>query len=105
MKVKAKVTFEYNITAKEIKGFRQHVFEYIEGEGYDLTIDNIPIDMVQRFLATELPNEITEMYNGYYNGGVEIDDYFKTITFDYCGETVCNWVKEVAERIIADKED
>lgn len=107
MRVKTTITLEYKLEDKEVVKFRTKVLERVQEEVERvLTIDDIPVDIVEEFLADAISNAIESSYEGYSrNSGVEIDTYFETISFDYCGEDVSNWVQEVADQILADMEE
>jgi hypothetical protein len=107
MKIKTTVTFEYRLEDKEIERFKAKVLEYIQEESeLNITLDDIPDELVKDYLKDSLPDIIEEYHLGYCNvEGVEIDGYFNTISFDYYGEDARNLVQEIAEQIIVDMEE
>jgi hypothetical protein len=107
MKIKTTVTFEYRLEDKEIERFKAKVLEYIQEESeLNITLDDIPDELVKDYLKDSLPDIIEEYHLGYCNvEGVEIDGYFNTIGFDYYGEDARNLVQEIAEQIIVDMEE
>lgn len=107
MKIKTTVTFEYRLEDKEIERFKAKVLEHIQEESeLDITLDDIPDKLIEDYLKDALPDIIQEYHLGYCNvEGVEIDDYFNTISFDYYGEDARNLVDEIANQIITDMEE
>lgn len=109
MKVKATITVEYSITDKEINGFKTRVLEYIQeniDEDYTKTLNDISNEVVEEFLSDAVANLITDFYAGYGGStGLIYDDYFGTISFDYCGEDVSDLVQEMAQQIYDMRED
>lgn len=111
-RIKTTVTFEHRLEDSTIAEFKNRVLQRIKEEltEFDrectLALDNIPDKIITDFLKDAIPDVIEDSYRGYSrNSGVEIDDYFETISFDYCGEDVSDWVQEIADQIIADMED
>lgn len=109
IKIKTTVIFEHKLEDNEIAKFKAQVLQHINDdldEDCGLTPDDIPNEVITDFLKDAIPDVIEDSYRGYSrNSGVEIDDYFGTISFDYCGEDVRDWVQEVADQIIADREE
>lgn len=111
-RIKTTITFEHRLEDSTIAEFKSRVLERIKAElaEFDreciITLDDIPNEVITDFLKDAIPDVIEDSYRGYgRNSGVEIDDYFETISFDYCGEDVRDWVQDVAEQIIADMEE
>lgn len=109
MKIQTTINFEHRLEDDEIERFKAKVLERIKeyiDEDTTLTVDDLPNDTIEAFFKDEIPYVLEDIYKGYgHNDGVEVDDYFGTINFDYCGETVRDWVQEVADIIMADKEE
>lgn len=107
MKIKTTVTFEYRLEDKEIATFKEKVLEYIEEESeLNITLDDIPDELIKDYLKDSLPAIIEEIHLGYCRTeGVEIDDYFNTIGFYYEGEDARELVREIANQIIVDMEE
>lgn len=107
MKIKTTVTFEYRLEDKEIATFKEKVLEYIEEESeLNITLDDIPDELIKDYLKDSLPAIIEEIHLGYCRTeGVEIDDYFNTINFYYEGEDARELVSEIANQIIIDMEE
>ena len=109
MKVKATVTFEYSVDKKEIEKFKKKTLEYIEQVlaedeiACPFTVEDISDETVESFLEDVLPDVIEEYHKGYdMNSGVMIHDYCNYLYFDYCGETVNDWIREFADRFLTD---
>ena len=104
MKIKSTITFTYSIDDSEITKFKSKVFEYIKeemGEETKMTLDDISNETVEEFLSDTLPDILDEIHRGYcYDEGIECDDYFNTIRFDYHGGDVKELVREMAYRIM-----
>lgn len=108
MKIKATVTFEYRLNDSEIAEFKSRVLEYIQEneDDWSITLDDISNESIEEFLSESLPDIIEELYRGYdHNSGIIMDDYFGTISLDYYGEDVRGLVEEMADQIIADREE
>lgn len=107
MLIKTTVVYEYTIRDEEVKKFRQKVFEHIqmELENDDITIDVVSTEVVESYLRATVPVIIEDNIYGYGRSGVEFDNYFNTISFDYDEEDVHEMVYEIAEEIIADIEN
>lgn len=107
MKIKSTVTFEYKLEDKEIEGFKAKVLERIQEESeLNITLDDIPDQLIRDYLKDSLPDIIQEIHLGYCRTeGVEIDDYFNTISFYYGGEDAIELVREIADQIIVDMEE
>ena len=110
MEIKTTVTFTYRLNDSEVEEFRKKVLEYIKEElDYEstITLDDIPISEVEEFLDNELTTAIEETKQGYggYGWGIVFDDYFGTISLDYCEEGVSEMVQEFAEQIYKNKEE
>lgn len=107
MKIKTTVTFEYRLEDKEIATFKEKVLEYIKEESeLDITLDDISDELIKDYLKGSLPAIIEEIHLGYCRTeGVEIDDYFNTISFYYDGEDARELVREIANQIIVDMEE
>ncbi len=106
MEIKTTVTLEYRLDDSEVEQFRNKVLECIQDdlEEIKITLDDIPMESVKEYLNRELPNIIEEMKHGYcYGGGVELDDYFGTINFDYYGEDIRDMIRECAKEIYESK--
>ena len=107
MKIKTTVTFEYRLEDTEIATFKEKVLEYIKEESeLDITLDDISDELITDYLKDSLPVIIDEIHLGYCRTeGVEIDDYFNTISFYYEGEDARELVREIATQIIYDLEE
>lgn len=107
MRIKSTVTFEYKLEDKEIEGFKAKVLEYIQEESeLNITLDDIPDELINDYLKDSLPAIIEEIHLGYCRTeGVDIDDYFNTISFYYEGEDARELVSEIANQIIVDMEE
>lgn len=109
MQIKTTITFEHRLEDNEIIKFKTKVLERIKeyiDEDSVLTVDDIPNETVEEFLSNEISNVLEDIYKGYSrNDGVEVDDYFGTISFDYCGEVMHDWIQEVADIVVADMEE
>ena len=107
MKIKTTVTFEYRLEDKEIEGFKAEVLRYIQEESeLNITLDDIPDELIKDYLSDSLPDIIQEIHLGYCNTeGVDIDDYFNTISFYYGGEDARELVREIGNQIIVDMEE
>ena len=107
MKIKTTVTFEYRLEDTEIATFKEKVLEYIKEESeLDITLDDISDELIKDYLKDSLPVIIEEIHLGYCRTeGVEIDDYFNTISFYYEGEDARELVREIATQIIYDLEE
>lgn len=102
MKVEATVKFEYSISNEEVAKFKSRVRDYIQEEidwDCDVPLDDIPDSEIEEFLKETIPNLIEESHRGYCGSGVEVDDYFNTIYFDYYGEDVRDMVRDMAHQI------
>lgn len=107
MEIKTTITFTYKLDDSEVEKFRKKVFEYIEGNIYTetpITLDDILINEIEKFLDNKLITVIKESKRG-YSCGIEYDDYFGTISFDYCNECVTDMVRELAEQICENREE
>ena len=108
MEIKTTVTFTYKLDDSEVEQFRKKVFEYIEGNIYTettLTLDDIPTSVVEEFLDNELTTAIEDSKTGHICGdcGITFDEYFATISLDYCDEYIEDMVRELAEQIYENK--
>lgn len=103
MKIKATVTFEYTLNDSEIEEFKSRVIERVEEEVDEGVEICVTFETVKAFLNEKIPELLRDSYDGYgYDSGLVCDDYFNTITFDYCGEGISDLVEEFANQIIAE---
>lgn len=107
MKIKTTVTFEYRLEDKEIEGFKAKVLEHIQEESeLNITLDDIPDELIRDYLKDSLPAIIEEIHLGYCRTeGVDLDDYFNTISFYYGGDGARELVREIGNQIIVDMEE
>ena len=110
MNIKTTVTFIYKLDDSEVEQFKKRTLEYIQEElDYEttITLDDIPTSKVEEFLDDEITKAIEETKQGYggYGWGIVFDDYFGTISLDYCEEGVSEMVQEFAEQIYKNKEE
>lgn len=107
MKISTIITIEYTIDDAQIEEFRFRVLQYIQEEidaNCGLTIDDISKETAEEFLKKSLPDIIEDVKKGYAcNSGIDYDDYFRTISFDYCGEDIYDLVVKMAEEITNNK--
>ena len=102
MKIKTTITFEHTIPDSEVAEFKAKVLEYID-ENCETSIQDISTEVIEKFLGENIPAILEEQYAGYdSNSGVVKDSYFGTISFDYCGEGICDLVQKMAELILVD---
>ena len=96
MKIQTTVIFEYKLADDEVEQFRQRVLERLEEENI-ITLNDIPIAEIEEYLSNKLPDAIEETKQG-YDRGIVFDDYFGTISLDYCAEGVSDMVHECAQK-------
>ena len=104
------ITFTYKLNDSEIEKFKKRVLEYIQEKlDYEITmtLDDIPTNKVEEFLDDEITKAIEETKQGFggYGCGIILDDYFGTISLDYCEEGVSEMVQEFAEQICENREE
>ena len=109
MIIKSTVTYEYKLNDSEVEKFKKRVLEYIQEElDYEttMTLDDIPTSKVEEFLNDEITKAIEESKQGFggYGWGIVFDDYFGTISLDYCEEGVLEMVQGCAEQIYENRE-
>lgn len=104
MKIKATIVLEYTLSPTDVDEFRSRVLEHIEENSEEdpgLTLDDIPLDATEKFLDVAIQNIISDQYSGYGGGnGVCCDDYFHTISLDYCEEDISDLIVNFANEIL-----
>jgi hypothetical protein len=103
MKIETTILLEHSIDDSEIAGFKSEVLQYIKehiDEDCQVTLDGISTNEIEEFLSEKLPDIVEEIHKGYcLDSGIEVNDYFSTIYFDYYGEDARDLVAEMAQRI------
>jgi hypothetical protein len=110
MEIKTTITFTYKLDDSEVEQFRRRTLKYIKEElDYEttLTLDDIPTSKVKEYLANELATTIENNKQGHIcdDCGIRYDEYFGTISLDYCDEYVADMVRELAEQIYENREE
>ena len=108
MKIKATIQLEYSINDSEIARFKERVLECIQeeiDEECQMSLDDISNEIIEEFLNDSVPDIIEDSYKGYGRSGIEFDNYFNTISFDYCSEDISDLVHEIAQQIYDNREE
>jgi len=103
LKINIKLSLIYDLPHEQVNVFKQKVFEYIQEkyEESNMAYTDISDEFIANFLQTEVAEIVALDLQGEYQcGGINCDDYFKTISLDYYGEDVRELVRECAERIV-----
>lgn len=103
MDINVQITLNYKLQEDELIRFKERCLEYANDRCDECpinSVDDISDEAVELTISSCLPDILESRRLGCSGGGVILDDYFNSISFDFSEEDAQILVEECVEHIL-----